>query len=180
MNATKKLTNELRKQFAHVTDAHIICTVREYKTMRGVIARLEKDNKTEEEKHNRPDVGSITLATEWVRNYYWGNNPHTTATVYYTNGTCETIHGSAGGCGYDKYSAALAECLNVACSGMLWRARNKRSKKPYGLSHYEKRHMFFEGGTGADCMVAGCKYLGAKHVTHDRSAKSYDYLHIQF
>ena len=61
-----------------------------------------------------PDVRDISIITEWVKNRYWGNNPHTTATVFFENAEiCANRYtGRASGCGYDKYSAAVTQALN--------------------------------------------------------------------
>ena len=53
----------------------------------------------------------ITIHVDWVKNTYWGNNPHTTI----TDGK-RRYFGSASGCGYDKRSAAIAEALNQSYS----------------------------------------------------------------
>lgn len=53
----------------------------------------------------------ITIHVDWVKNSYWGNNPHATITddkrIYF---------GSVSGCGYDKRSAAIAEAFNQSYS----------------------------------------------------------------
>lgn len=53
----------------------------------------------------------ITIYVNWVKNPYWGNNPHAEV----MDGT-RRYFGSASGCGYDKRSAAIAEAANQSCS----------------------------------------------------------------
>lgn len=60
-------------------------------------------------KAEAPD--EITIHVDWVKNTYWGNNPHATITD-----DKRRYFGSASGCGYDKRSAAAAEALNQSCS----------------------------------------------------------------
>lgn len=54
-----------------------------------------------------PGLAWCQIAVEWVKNSYWGNNPHATATA-----NNSTTYGKASGCGYDKLSAAVADALN--------------------------------------------------------------------
>ena len=49
----------------------------------------------------------IVIHVDWVKNTYWGNNPHATI----TDGK-RRYFGSASGCGYDKRSAAVAQAAN--------------------------------------------------------------------
>ncbi len=49
----------------------------------------------------------IVIEVNWVKNPYWGNNPHAEITD-----DMRCWHGSASGCGYDKKTAAIAEAAN--------------------------------------------------------------------
>lgn len=49
----------------------------------------------------------ITIYVDWVKNSYWGNNPHAEVTD-----DKRRYFGSASGCGYDKRTAAIAEAAN--------------------------------------------------------------------
>lgn len=53
----------------------------------------------------------ITIYVDWVKNTYWGNNPHATITD-----DKRRYFGAASGCGYDKRSAAIAEAANQSYS----------------------------------------------------------------
>lgn len=49
----------------------------------------------------------ITIYVNWVKNPYWGNNPHAEV-----RDDRRKYFGSASGCGYDKQTAAIAEAAN--------------------------------------------------------------------
>lgn len=53
----------------------------------------------------------ITIHVDWVKNSYWGNNPHVEITD-----DRRRYFSSASGCGYDKQSSAIAEALNQSYS----------------------------------------------------------------
>lgn len=53
----------------------------------------------------RPE--EITIHVNWVKNTYWGNNPHAEITD-----DKKRYFGSASGCGYDKRTAAIADAAN--------------------------------------------------------------------
>lgn len=115
---------------------------------------------------NAPRLEWCQIAVEWVKNSYWGNNPHATATS--NNGT---TYGKASGCGYDKQSTAVAEALNANPSAlrMLYEAAEKaltEGNQPtrqglaagcvswcdvlgYGSGY--SLLPYFEGGVGVSC-----------------------------
>ena len=112
-----------------------------------------------------PELTFIEVTVEWVRNNYWGNNPH--ATVRTNAGWFE---GRASGCGYDKESTAIAEAFNrcpsilkalyelkekglaegnsdrseTSCTG-----RNNTAVCGYGAGY--SSIPYFEGGVGSSC-----------------------------
>ncbi len=49
----------------------------------------------------------IVIHVDWVKNQYWGNNPHAEITD-----DKRRYFGSASGCGYDKRTAAIAQAAN--------------------------------------------------------------------
>lgn len=53
----------------------------------------------------------ITVHVDWVKNTYWGNNPHAEVTD-----SKRRYFGAASGCGYDKRTAAIAEATNQSYS----------------------------------------------------------------
>lgn len=107
------------------------------------------------------------IAVEWVKNSYWGNNPHATATA-----NNSTTYGRASGCGYDKLSAAIADSLNEnpAIMRMLYEAAEKAlregkqpSRKGLAAGCVSWRDIlgygsgysllpYFEGGCGVSCI----------------------------
>jgi hypothetical protein len=111
-----------------------------------------------------PDLTYCNISVEWVRNSYWGNNPHATVT---TNNF--TSHGKASGCGYDKLSAAIASALNQdpAVLKMLYTAAEKaieegKAPQKNNTGCYTYRDTlgygsgysilpYFEGGVGVSC-----------------------------
>lgn len=70
------------------------------KMLQSDIELLEQIAKTE-----RPE--EITIYVNWIKNPYWGNNPHAEVTD-----DKRRYFGSASGCGYDKRTAAIAEAAN--------------------------------------------------------------------
>ena len=115
---------------------------------------------------NAPALVWCQIAVEWVKNSYWGNNPHATATA-----NNATTYGRASGCGYDKQSAAIAEALNAnpAALRMLYEAAEKalqEGKQPtrkglaagcvswWDILGYGSGYSllpYFEGGCGVSC-----------------------------
>ena len=124
-----------------------------------------------------PDLDYINIDVEWVRSSTWGYNPRVDV--------CADIrtYGRAGGCGYDKESAAVAEAFNdnpailkilyqikenglragesdadpVACSG-----RDNRNICGYGSGY--SVIPYFEGGVGVSCFWSILKKAGFECV----------------
>ena len=66
---------------------------------------------------NAGELIEIKISIEWKRSQMWGSNPKAEAWAYFTNkdGNRESARvesGSISGCGYDKQSTAVANCLN--------------------------------------------------------------------
>lgn len=100
------------------------------KKVQSGLEMLEQITKAE-----APD--EITIHVDWVKNTYWGNNPHATITD-----DKRRYFGSASGCGYDKRSAAIAEALNQSCSIL----KILCNKKELELK---------KGNTGTNCNMIG-------------------------
>lgn len=145
---------------------------------------IEKDTAAELAKLDRvaqaADLTSVSISVDWVRSYMWGYNPHVEA---YTNTGKHT--GKAGGCGYDKESAAIAEALNqcdsvlkmlytlkenglragqsdestTACTG-----RDNRNICGYGSGYGITP--YFEGGVGSSCFWSIFEKCGYKVTGH--------------
>jgi len=123
--------------------------------------QLEKLNVTQ----NRPET--ITIITEWRKNV-WGWCP--TVTVFFNN--IKVGKEYAGGCGYDKESAALGAVLNKqpGILHLLYAAKesainngtfeSNRTTLGYG-SGYDVLPAF-EGGVGVSCHLSILEDVGYK------------------
>ncbi len=118
-----------------------------------------------EEKVNRintvydsKDIESIKISMEWKKSQMWGMNPRAEAVVIYKDGGGERFEsGSIGGCGYDKGSTAVAECLNQI-NGLLKRLYKEKNKNTdidnrelFGYGSGSQLLPCFEGGVGVSC-----------------------------
>lgn len=131
---------------------------------------LEQIAKTE-----RPE--KFTIHVEWVKNPYWGNNPH--AEVITKN---EKYFGSASGCGYDKQTTAIAEAANqslqilkILCSKKELELRKGKTGKNrdiigYGSGSYAIPKL--EGGVGISSFKNIFESCG--YEWNDYSGESYD------
>lgn len=121
----------------------------------------------------------IDISVEWTRSRNWGNIPHATIR---TNAGIYT--GTAGGCGYDKESAAVATALNNSPEIMraLYDLKEKHPTAPhrelfgygsgYGILPY------FEGGTGISCFESILNRCGFV-LTSRNSGKTFDIYHFE-
>lgn len=132
--------------------------------------QLEKLNVTQ----NRPET--ITIITEWRKNV-WGWCP--TVTVFFNNSKVGKEY--AGGCGYDKESAALGAVLNKqpGILHLLYAAKEsainndtfESNKTTLGYGSGYDVLPAFEGGVGVSCHLSILEYVGYKVTsrleTHD-------------
>ena len=162
----------LRKEFPFVSESTIVAATTffggKYKTERGVINSIRKENERVRVESELPDVQQMSCHVKWSKDC----NPTLNAVVN-VDGKQITFRSSAGGWGYDKLSTVLAYLFNEFCKGMLYRARNKKNC-PYGIN-MEKGNYYFEGGVGLESYKEIAKFLGFK-VQIDRSQKKDDYL----
>ena len=126
---------------------------------------------------NAENPEEIEIRVEWVKNPYWGNNPH-----------AEIIDdarrwiGSASGCGYDKRTAAIAEAANQSNRILHILAEKKERELQAGktganrdLVGYGSGYSaipYFEGGVGISSyreLFESCGY-----EWKDYSGESYD------
>lgn len=147
-----------------------------YKTERGYLNFLKREEDALAEKLSAPLPTLIEIDVEWKRSKTWGNNPHVEMRVWTKDGFFGMFTDSAGGCGYDKLSAAVAGALNQCARQLLWNKRKQIKKAPYGVC---KGSLTFEGGVGIDCYRRICEWLGGTW-TENRRAKSYDYFEMKF
>ena len=158
---------ELKKRFPYLTMSDIEFYLRhnEYKTERGFLANLQKRNDENERRANKKDVLRVTITIEWKRSRVWGYNPHASAWVKYADGGADRFSGyTCGGCGYDKESTVVSQIFNEVLSGMLYRLRNTKKEKPYGIILNKTDFPSFEGGVGMTCYFRIVEFLGGKMV----------------
>ena len=97
---------ELAKQFPWLTkgelDYELKNVRKEYKTERGFINHLAKENKKNEDTFSMPNIKRLWIDVEWKRSRTWGNCPRAEWECWFEDGTY--LHGSE----YASY-------LNVFC-----------------------------------------------------------------
>lgn len=127
-----------------------------------------------------PDLTFLSISVEWVRNSYWGNNPHAEART-----NTGVYDGKASGCGYDKESAAIAEALNQCDSVLKALYTLKENGLRAGLSDRDSGACcgrsngsicgygagygaipYFEGGVGVSCFWSIFKKCGFSISCH--------------
>lgn len=147
----------------------------EYKTEKGLFAKLRKMDEDAKAKHAKPEPGEIRINVEWRHSRTWGNCP-TAEAEYYVKGEgwCGGPKSRAGGCGYDKHSTVLADVLNPLLVSVMWK-RRRCKKHPYGIQIGRKHdyNPYLEGGVGV-CSTSDCmRWLGYE-VVH-REGRTWDY-----
>ena len=162
---------DLSKQFPWLTkgelDYELKHVRKEYKTERGFIAHLAKENEKNKDKFSMADISELDIDVEWKKSRYWGNCPRAEWRCWFKDGSFMSGSEYASGCGYDKLSQVISFAFNKVAKGMAWRKRNSRKKAPYGIMHVgkgadKKWNPYFEGGIGASCYRAIAEYLGGK------------------
>ncbi len=118
---------------------------------------------------------SVKINIEWKRSKMWGSNPK--AECWYSfidkNGNRDSnyvVSGSIGGCGYDKGSTAVAECLNQINEVLkpLYNYKNTAlindsTAKNHELLGYGSGYGILpsiEGGVGVSCYPTIFKKIG--------------------
>ena len=126
----------------------------------------------------------VKISIEWKRSQMWGSNPKAEcwATFKDKDGNTNSnyvVSGSIGGCGYDKQSTAVAECLNQinAVLKPLYSVKNKSiDSKNHELLGYGAGYGILpsiEGGVGVSCYPRIFEKIGFKFNTV-ASGKNYD------
>lgn len=152
-------------------------------------ANIENAAKVFTEICDAPDVEEIRLSTEWKKNATWGHNPTTTARIWANSKENKYFEGvgTASGCGYDKYSAAVARALNdsksiqkalLVCAVMDEKESKKKGEncKTYGY-HLNAWGIHLEGGVGITCFYSIFRRVGLK-VTAENETKTTNF--VQF
>lgn len=160
----------------------------------------------EEEKHHAKNVEKlsqaeaaappedIAISIDWKKSYMWGYCPTATVTVHSADGW-RRYTGTAGGCGYDKLTAAVGEALNQspAVLNMLYAAKEKAyrkstaaARKAWGTSNRTPIHYgagygilpYFEGGVGWSSFAGVFAACGYK-ITASHETKTSNYFYIE-
>ena len=115
-----------------------------------------------------PALRSISVSIEWKKSRTWGWCPRAFVRI---NGF--TYESRAGGCGYDKLSAAVSSAMSNSPSWRRFVIENCRGKgsKCYGFEWYSMPAFDF-GGCGMSTLRAFLKECGWKGVQYDR--ETYD------
>lgn len=139
-------------------------------------------------------VLDIAISVDWKRSAMWGYNPTATVTVHTADGW-KQYTSTAGGCGYDKLTAAVGGALNQspAVLNMLYTAKEKAyrkstaaARKAWGDSNRGPIHYgagygilpYFEGGVGWTSFVGVFEACGYK-VTNQHETKRSDYYFVE-
>ena len=156
-------------------DAHL---KHNYKTERGYLNHLKREEEKYQEVFTMPDLSRIEVSIEWHRSRTWGYCPTAELRAWDKEGNFYEHKADAGGWGYDKGSAVLAECLNTCIRGMLYRNRkaiqSTKIKTPYGIN----RRLNCEGGIGINCYYDIAEFLGGKMTW--KGGRTCDYIEIVF
>lgn len=162
------------------------------RALKEVTASERKQIAKMETAANAPRLVWCQITVEWVKEPYWGNNPHVTATA-----ANMTTYGRASGCGYDKQSAAVAEALNAnpAVLRVLYEAAEKALAYGIRPERYSNGNCtwrdvlgygsgysllpYFESGVGVSCFWEILKKCGfvCRHEESSRRIDSYTISH---
>lgn len=174
MKATKKMIREYSNIFGHILSGDVKNMIEQYKTERGLITALNKRNEENRIAHLAPIPDQIVIDVNWRKSTY-GWCPRADMRFCDKDGWHYIENAAfAGGCGYDKTSTVIAECLNSFRS-LRWSLRKKNyNKKPYGV--YKSEYcdgMWFDGGIGESSYYKIALWMGYK-MEHTASGKTYD------
>jgi hypothetical protein len=134
--------------------------------------------------YNAGELIEVKISVEWRKSKTWGANPFAEcwATFKDANGNTNSsyfVSGSIGGCGYDKLSTAVANCLNQVNEVLkpLYKAKNEAPDKAnsdflgYGSGYGILPHI--EGGVGVSCYNRIFNKIGYE-FKQVASGKNYD------
>ena len=92
------------------------------RTIDRVTRQAEKDLAKDLDKLNRvsnaPDMDSANVVVEWTRNSHYSDNPQAAIQFYNERGFIQETTGTCSGCGYDKFSTAICNALNLSDSAL--------------------------------------------------------------
>lgn len=116
----------------------------------------------------------VKISVEWKRSQMWGSNPSAECWASFINkdGNHDSIYvtsGSIGGCGYDKLSTSVANCLNQVNAVLkpLYHLKDEQlaisEKKNHDILGYGSGYGILpsiEGGVGVSCYPAIFNKIG--------------------
>ena len=174
---------QLLKDYPYISKNRLEIVLRdnEYKTERGLRNHLAKVNAAYEKLANQKDVLRMTIKIDWKRNRTYGNyDPHASYYVVYQDGTSDSDRGfSCNGGNYDKESTVVLNIFNTVLRGMLWRKRNSRKQKPYGVYCDKDSFPSYGWGIGMNSVGNIVEWFGGKMV-HTVWSDNFDQYNITF
>lgn len=174
---------QLLKDYPYISKNRMDIELRknEYKTERGLRNHLAKVNAAYEKLANQKDVLRMTIKINWKRNRTYGNyDPHASYFLEYQDGTSDSDRGfSCNGGNYDKESTVVLNIFNTVLRGMLWRKRNSRKEKPYGVYCDKDSFPSYGWGIGMNSVGNIVEWLGGKMV-HTAWSDTFDQYNITF
>ena len=160
---------------------------------KAIRKETEKETKRIKDIFNSGDLISIKIELEWKKSRMWGMNP--TASCWYVfedkDGNRHSnmvTSGSIGGCGYDKQSTAVAECLNqinellkqlaIVKNEALTENELIENNQLFGYGSGDGIVPNISGGVGVSCYNAILNKIGFEFKTI-ASGKTYDVYTIE-
>lgn len=151
---------------------------------------IEKEHRANLEKLESaeavPDIETVSIRVSWKRSSMYGYNPHAVAVINQES----RYEGRAGGCGYDKRSAAISDALNQSAVilRMLYQAKEKALQE--GKSGTQNRECiaygsgygvlpYLEGGVGMSSMEAVFNACGLKMKECQQPDRGDDYYYFE-
>ena len=146
---------------------------------KAIYKAIEREVKKINTVANAGDLLEVKISIEWKRSQMWGSNPIAECWYAYNDkeGNRNSNYvksGSIGGCGYDKQSTAISECLNQINEVLkpLYHLKNEQlatsDKKNHELFGYGSGYGILpsiEGGVGVSCYPAIFNKLGMDFKT---------------
>jgi len=158
---------------------------------KSVYKSIEREVKKINAVSNAGILLDVKISIEWKRSAMWGSNPKAECWYSYTNKDGDyqsgyVVSGSIGGCGYDKQSTAVADCLNQINEvlKLLYTLKNDNHVGTVKNENDLNRSLFgygsgygilpsIEGGVGVSCYNPIFNKLGYEFKTV-ASGKTYD------
>ena len=151
---------------------------------KAVYKSIEREVKKVQSVFNAGELLEVKISIEWKKSQMWGSNP--SAECWYSYKDAQGNYasnyvksGSIGGCGYDKQSTAVANCLNQINEVLkpLYKMKdNNINSKNHELLGYGAGYGItpsIEGGVGVSCYDRIFNKIGYEFKTV-ASGKTFD------